>query len=265
MGLILRDVFLCCAWIINVASFKVTVPERYLLAIRGHPAVLGCEFTPDPDLSNLVVTWQRQEDARVVHSFYYQQDKLDRQSPEYHNRTSLYISELGKGNASLRMHPVGLKDAGQYLCQVSNAKGAGNALIELDYGALYSEPRFNIHVNSTAVAVQFETEGFPKPEVIWVGEHNQNLSSHLEIQDQTEDGLFYIKSSYEVQKSLVNVTLILKNQLLNQNLERLVFLSYVSDEDGDGSTAVIILSILSVILFAVVMFLLLRKQIKSYL
>lgn len=39
----------------------------------------------------------------------------------------------------------------------------------------------------------------------------------------------------------------------------------VSDEDGDGSTAVIILSILSVILFAVVMFLLLRKQIKSYL
>ncbi|XP_042593203.1 CD276 antigen-like isoform X3 [Cyprinus carpio] len=226
MGLILRDVFLCCAWIINVASFKVTVPERYLLAIRGHPAVLGCEFTPDPDLSNLVVTWQRQEDARVVHSFYYQQDKLDRQSPEYHNRTSLYISELGKGNASLRMHPVGLKDAGQYLCQVSNAKGAGNALIELDYGALYSEPRFNIHVNSTAVAVQFETEGFPKPEVIWVGEHNQNLSSHLEIQDQTEDGLFYIKSSYEVQKSLVNVTLILKNQLLNQNLERLVFLSY---------------------------------------
>ncbi|XP_042593202.1 CD276 antigen-like isoform X2 [Cyprinus carpio] len=228
MGLILRDVFLCCAWIINVASFKVTVPERYLLAIRGHPAVLGCEFTPDPDLSNLVVTWQRQEDARVVHSFYYQQDKLDRQSPEYHNRTSLYISELGKGNASLRMHPVGLKDAGQYLCQVSNAKGAGNALIELDYGALYSEPRFNIHVNSTAVAVQFETEGFPKPEVIWVGEHNQNLSSHLEIQDQTEDGLFYIKSSYEVQKSLVNVTLILKNQLLNQNLERLVFLSYAN-------------------------------------
>lgn len=39
----------------------------------------------------------------------------------------------------------------------------------------------------------------------------------------------------------------------------------VSDEDGDGSTAIIILSVLSVILFAVVMFLLLRKQIKPYL
>lgn len=39
----------------------------------------------------------------------------------------------------------------------------------------------------------------------------------------------------------------------------------LSDEDGDGSTAIIILSILTVILFAVVMFLLLRKQIKPYL
>ncbi|XP_059421472.1 CD276 antigen-like [Carassius carassius] len=262
MGLSLRDVSLCCAWIISVAPFTLNVPQRCLLAIRGRPAVLGCEFTPDPDLSSLVVTWQRQEDSQVVHSYYYQQDQLDRQSPEYHNRTSLYISELGKGNASLRMHPVGLKDAGRYLCQVSNAKGTGKALIELDYGALYSEPRFNIHVNSTAVTMQFETEGFPKPEVIWLEEHNQNLSYHLEIQDKTEDGLFYIKSSYVVQKPVVNVTLTLKNHLLNQNLQRLVFLSY--DEDGDGSTAIIILSILSVILF-VVMFVLLRKQIKTYL
>ncbi|KAK7140425.1 hypothetical protein R3I94_012896 [Phoxinus phoxinus] len=122
----------------------------------------------------MVLTWQR--DSRVVHSFYYQQDQLDRQSPEYHNRTSLFISELGKGNATLRIHSVGPKDVGQYPCLVSNAKGTGKAQIELDYGALYSEPRFNIHVNSTTVTVQFETEGFPKPEVIWLNEDGQNLN-----------------------------------------------------------------------------------------
>uniref|UniRef100_A0A671KY64 Ig-like domain-containing protein n=1 Tax=Sinocyclocheilus anshuiensis TaxID=1608454 RepID=A0A671KY64_9TELE len=197
---------------------------KCLVAIRGRPAVLGCEFTPDSDLSSLVVTWQRQEDSQVIHSFYYQQDNLDRQSPEYHNRTSLYISELGKGNASLRINPVGPKDAGWYLCQVSNAKGTGKALIELDYGgvSLYSEPRLNIHVNSTTVTVQFETEGFPKPEVIWLGENNQNLSYHLEIYNQTEDGLYYIKSSYEAQKPVVIVTFTPKNHLLNQNLQTLM-------------------------------------------
>lgn len=119
---------------ILLASFRVNVPDRFLVAIRGHPAVLGCEFTPDPDLSSLVLTWQR--DSRVVHSFYYQQDQLDRQSPEYHNRTSLFISELGKGNATLRINSVGPKDVGQYLCLVSNAKGTGKAQIELDYGGM---------------------------------------------------------------------------------------------------------------------------------
>ncbi len=123
-----------CSHCLFPASFEVTVPNKHLLAIRGRPAVLGCEFTSDPDLSNLVVTWQRQEDARVVHSFYYQQDQLDRQSSEYHNRTSLYISELHKGNASLRIEAVRPNDAGWYLCIVSNTKGTGRALMQVTYG-----------------------------------------------------------------------------------------------------------------------------------
>ncbi|XP_039528493.1 CD276 antigen-like isoform X2 [Pimephales promelas] len=213
---------LCFAWIVGAASFRVNVPDKFLVVIRGRPAVLGCEFTPDPDLSSLVLTWQR--DSRVVHSFYYQQDQLDRQSPEYHNRTSLFISEIGKGNATLRINSVGPKDVGQYLCFVSNAKGTGKAQIELDYG------------------VQFETEGFPKPEVIWLDEHGQNLNYHLELHAQTEDGLYLVKSSYEAQKPVVNITFTLKNHLLNQNLQRPVFLDYVSIEAGGRSwkTAAII-------------------------
>ncbi|XP_067277265.1 CD276 antigen-like isoform X2 [Pseudorasbora parva] len=233
---------LCLLWIIGAVSFRVNVPDRGLVAIRGCPAVLVCEFTPDPDLSSLVVTWQR--GSRVVHSFYYQQDQLDRQSPEYHNRTSLFISELGKGKASLRINSVGPKDV-----------------------ALYSEPRLNIHVNSSTVTVQFETDGFPKPEVIWLGEHGQNLSYHLELHDQTEDGLYFVKSSYKAQKPVGNVTFTLKNPLLNQNLQRPVTFSYVSNEAGDRSwkmVAIISMSI-SVILLAVLLFLRFRKPIKLYL
>ncbi|KAF4105947.1 CD276 antigen-like [Onychostoma macrolepis] len=237
---------LFCVVDVLVASFEVTVTNKHLLAIRGHPAVLGCEFTPDPDpdLSSLVVTWQRQEDARVVHSFYYQQDQLDRQSVKYHNRTSLYISELHKGNASLRIAAVRPKDAGLYLCIVSNTKGTGRALIQVTYGALYSEPRLSIHVNSSALKVQFETEGFPKPEVIWLGEHDQNLSYHLEIHGQTEDGLYFIKSICEAQKPVVNITFTLKNHLLNQNLQRPVFLGY---DENTTDHMIIILAVLSVV------------------
>ncbi|XP_051773500.1 CD276 antigen-like isoform X2 [Ctenopharyngodon idella] len=212
--------------IVSAASCMVSVPNDHLIAVRGHPAVLGCHFTPYPDLSSLVIVWQRQEDSRVVHSFYYEQNQLGHQSPEYHKRTSLYISELGKGNASLRIDGVGLKDVGWYLCKVSNIKEVGNAKIKLDYGAFYSEPRLSIHANSTTVMVQFETEGFPKPEVIWLDEHGQSLIHHLELHDQTEDGLYLVKSSYEAQKPVVNVTFTLKNHLLNQKLQRPVIFSY---------------------------------------
>lgn len=114
----------------------MNVSNKHLLALRGHSAVLGCEFTPDLDLSNLVVTWQREEDLQVVHSFYYQQDQLDRQSPEYHSRTSLFVTELHKGNASLRIAAVSRKDAGRYLCIVSNTKGTGRASMEMTYGGM---------------------------------------------------------------------------------------------------------------------------------
>ncbi|XP_016364154.1 CD276 antigen-like [Sinocyclocheilus rhinocerous] len=245
------------------ASFEVTVPNKHLLAIRGRPAVLGCEFTPDPDLSNLVVTWQRQEDARVVHSFYYQQDQLDRQSLKYHNRTSLYVSELHKGNASLRIAAVRPKDAGWYMCIVSNTKGTGRALMQVTYGALYSEPRLSIHVNSSALKVQFETEGFPKPEVIWLGEHDQNLSYHLEIHGQTEDGLYFIKSICEAQKPVINITFTLKNHLLNQNLQRPVVLSYDEDTTDHMIIVLAVLSVVCILLVIVIIWLAVQKQNKQ--
>ncbi|TRY86831.1 hypothetical protein DNTS_020547, partial [Danionella cerebrum] len=168
-------------------SFQVIIPNKHLLALRGNSAVLGCEFSPDTDITNLVVTWQREEDSQVVHSFYYERDQLDRQSREYYNRTSLYITELHRGNASIRIAPVKPKDAGRYLCI---------------------------------------TEGFPKPEVVWLGEDGQSLSHHLEVREQKDVGLFFVKSSYEAQKKGVNVTFNLKNHVLNQNLQRLVVLSY---------------------------------------
>lgn len=249
-----------------VAPFEVNAPDKHLLALRGHSAVLGCEFTPDLNLSNLVVTWQREEDSQVVHSFYYQQDQLERQSPEYHSRTSLFVTELHKGNASIRIAAVSWKDAGRYLCIVSNTKGTGRASMEVTYGALYSEPRLSIHLNSSALTVEFETEGFPKPEVIWVDEHDQTLSCPLELLKHTEDGLYLIKSRYEVKKQVVNVTFTLKNHLLNQNIHRPVIFSYDENiKSNPGTATVVVLSLVCIVLLIGVIWLTLvrRKKLGS--
>ncbi|KAI2657948.1 CD276 antigen [Labeo rohita] len=245
----------------------VSIPNNDLIAVRGHPAILGCHFTPHPDLSSLAIVWQRQEDSQVVHSFYYEQNQLDHQSPEYHNRTSLYIPEFGNGNASLRIDGVGLKDVGWYLCKVNNINGNGKGKIKLDYGAFYSEPRLSIHVNSTTVVVQFETEGFPKPEVIWLDEHGQRLIHHLELHDQTEDGLYLVRSRYEAQKPAVNVTFTLKNHLLDQSLERPVIFSYdvsvlVPGDAGGGSIAAIS-SVVCVLLVGIIIVVYMKAAARS--
>lgn len=96
----------------------------------------------------------------------------------------------------------------------------------LSFSALYSEPRLSIHINSTAFIVKFETDGFPKPEVNWLDNRGDDITHHLELIEDIKDGLYFVKSSYEAKRPMVNVTFTLKNHILNQNIERPVILTY---------------------------------------
>ncbi|XP_056106576.1 V-set domain-containing T-cell activation inhibitor 1 [Rhinichthys klamathensis goyatoka] len=227
-------------------SFSVRVPPGPVVVARGATASFSCEFEPDLNLSNLVINWQRVEDDRVVHSFYYEKDQLDRQSSDYVNRTQLNHDELAKGNASLSIANFGLKDAGKYLCTVSNGKGTGKGELQLVYAAFFSEPRLSIHLKSSDVTVQYEMESYPRPEILWQGSGGQNLTNHQEVSSASDGGLYYLKSSYVSQKSAFNVTFTLINPAAHQELQRHVILSY--DENMNSGTSVVALSILCTLL-----------------
>ncbi|XP_030628198.1 CD276 antigen [Chanos chanos] len=242
----------------SAALFKVTVPTEHVVAVHGIPTVLGCVFTrsTEPDIESLVVTWQRTEDSRVVHSFYYGRDQLERQSSDYHNRTGLFASELANGNASLMIRMVSPEDVGKYLCTVSSAKGTDKAQLQLDYGAFYSEPRLSIAVNNTSVTLQYETEGFPEPEVRWLGEMGQNLSHRTELTPlMNRSGLFSLRSRFEGPAPQLNVTFILTNHLLKQVLKRPVYYDNGGDIAHNGSNGIIItLSLVCVALSLIILF-----------
>ncbi|XP_062851503.1 V-set domain-containing T-cell activation inhibitor 1 [Trichomycterus rosablanca] len=212
--------------------FRVMVPANHLVAVRGHHVILGCEFSPDLgphyNLSNLVVTWQRQEDNDVVHSYYYEKDQLEHQSPRYRGRTALFVNKLARGNASLHLEQVALSDEGRYLCTVSTDMGTEKAELRLDYGAFYNDLRLSINVKSPDILVQYEAKGFPAPEVMWIGEHGENISNHTQtsLQIDQEDGLYLFKSSYVAPSNPLNFTFVLQNKLLHQHLEMPVSYSY---------------------------------------
>ncbi|XP_035286557.1 CD276 antigen-like isoform X2 [Anguilla anguilla] len=213
----------------SLAAFEVSVPQQRVLAVRGRPVVLGCSYAPSlgNSLEDLVVTWQTAEDNLVLHSFYFGRDQLDKQNARYQNRTSMFRPLLGAGNASLRLDRVGPQDSGRYLCSVDSLLGNGKAEVQLEYAAFYTEPRLNIQVHPSNISLQYQSEGYPAPQVQWADSTGRNLTAREELSGPGEDGLLSLRTSVTLKDPGpgVNLSFTLRNAALGQVLERSVCLS----------------------------------------
>ncbi|XP_031442173.1 CD276 antigen-like [Clupea harengus] len=224
-------VFYLYRW--NGAAFEVRVPEKQVVAVHRSPAILGCTFTPPPTLQDTVVTWQTVADQRVLHSFYYGTDQLDRQSPEYKNRTSLYHKQLLSGNASLRLEGAGPRDTGKYLCSVSTSQGTDKAELQLSYAAFFTEPQLSILAHDSTYTLQYESEGYPEPEVRWTDALGKNLTHSTQVLQSDENPNLLKLLTYVVADTVKNLswTLIVVNHPLGQVIERPVRLFYDDQRD----------------------------------
>ncbi|XP_066573430.1 CD276 antigen homolog isoform X2 [Amia ocellicauda] len=213
------------------AEFEVRVPSTPQVAVYGRYVVLDCSFTVDGSLNlmKIVVTWQRGNE--VVHSFYYGNDQLDRQSPRYTNRTSLYLSQLEKGNASLKLEGVRPEDAGDYTCSISTLLGSQKRTFPLMFAAFYSEPHLEIKVSPQDVEFSLASQGYPDCTVQWRNGKGEDISMHaLTRNQQNADGLYSVSSSLAIKRRTNStITFVLKNEALNQEITR--ELSLIPDED----------------------------------
>lgn len=99
---------------------EVQVPEQPVVALHGRDAILNCSFShASPiNLSDLSVFWQLTDTMRSVHGYSGGRDQLADQVESFANRTSLFHSQLGLGNASLLLRRVVVADEGSYTCFV---------------------------------------------------------------------------------------------------------------------------------------------------
>ncbi|XP_058868225.1 myelin-oligodendrocyte glycoprotein-like isoform X2 [Acipenser ruthenus] len=100
---------------------------------EGQDCILSCSFnyTAVRWDEKSRVTWRQAETHDIVHRYYNNTDQLADQLPQYVNRTSLFDSELQRGNASLLLRRVGERDAGNYTCSVYTPGGSESSLIEV--------------------------------------------------------------------------------------------------------------------------------------
>ncbi|MGH0125550.1 UNVERIFIED_CONTAM: hypothetical protein FKN15_043018 [Acipenser sinensis] len=111
----------------TAAPAHVTVPIS-VNCTEGQDCILSCTFnyTAGGWDEKSSVTWRQAETLFTVHRYYNNRDQLADQSPQYVNRTSLFDSELQRGNASLLLRRVREEDAGEYKCSVNASPQLGS-------------------------------------------------------------------------------------------------------------------------------------------
>ncbi|KAF6718249.1 HERV-H LTR-associating protein 2 [Oryzias melastigma] len=80
----------------------------------GQSCMLPCSFPAGDDT---VIHWiQLTPNTARVHSYYENKNQLGQQDPKFKGRTSLFLEEISRGNASLQLTGVMVQDEGTYLC-----------------------------------------------------------------------------------------------------------------------------------------------------
>ncbi|OCT93558.1 hypothetical protein XELAEV_18011236mg [Xenopus laevis] len=97
--------------------------------------ILKCTFTPDPSQDN-DIKWEKVGMSGLVHKYQKGNNELTDQNPAFRGRTSLFLSQVMVGNASLKLSRVQLSDTGTYRCIISNSKGNGMDSLTLNVGEL---------------------------------------------------------------------------------------------------------------------------------
>ncbi|XP_030628200.1 CD276 antigen-like [Chanos chanos] len=214
------------------AEFEITVPNAPQIALHGQSIILSCSFSVGNSwqLSSSVMTWQR--GLEVIHSFYHSQDQLDRQSPHFANRTSLFISEISKGNASLKLDHITPEDAGIYTCSVSTQMGSQKKSFPLKIAAYYPEPRLRFSISAHGLDVFMSSEGgYPSPTLLWVTESAEDIANHTEthLTQDSNTKLYNVNSTLTLTGiTNVSVTLILRNTELHQEIRRELDMNLIS-------------------------------------
>ncbi|XP_058868352.1 CD276 antigen-like [Acipenser ruthenus] len=117
---------------VSSASEFVTVPSS-VKCTEGQDCILSCSFdyTAGGWDEKSGVIWRQAETLFTVHRYYNNREQLADQFPQYVSRTSLFDSELQRGNASLLLRRVRQEDAGKYTCSVKGTRRFGSGLTEV--------------------------------------------------------------------------------------------------------------------------------------
>uniref|UniRef100_A0A3B3TMY8 Ig-like domain-containing protein n=1 Tax=Poecilia latipinna TaxID=48699 RepID=A0A3B3TMY8_9TELE len=153
------------------------------------PTDLDPFVSSDPGSVLVQLYLQMQRFPVSVHSFYSNQDQLGHQDQNFRGRTSLFLDQVSRGNASLLLRDVQLQDEGRYNCYISTTEGYKETL--------EFAPVSDIRIHQDGNRITCSSEGiYPQPELTWSTEPPSNMAlQNRTTVHQTEEKLYDISSS----------------------------------------------------------------------
>ncbi|XP_007902453.1 CD276 antigen-like [Callorhinchus milii] len=250
--------FVVLGQILVTVGLEVRVSKMPQTIIRGETALLQCAFnvTGDEPLDHITIQWLHMGSNALVHSYYYGSDQLKLQSAQYSGRTSLFPDQFKHGNISLKLQGVRPSDAGQYKCHVSTLMESDEGTLSVQFAAYYTEPNLMIRHNPPSIILSFESEGYPKADVLWYsGEEKLEPVLSETVYQQTTDNLYLLKSIMARNNTSLSekYTFVLRNDAVKQTILRPVHLlgiAYPLQNQEASSLYVVIMAVSLIALVA---------------
>ncbi|XP_073442359.1 HERV-H LTR-associating protein 2 isoform X2 [Dendrobates tinctorius] len=154
-----------------------TVIHGAILGEQNKDVILPCSFKPVEDV---VIHWTTR-DKKNVHSYFRTTDQLKNQDKGYVGRTSLFMDEISKGNASLKIINLRKSDENTYKCYVGTKADAKEEEISLQViGAILGEQNRDV-----ILLCSFK----PGENVVihWTTRDQKNVHSYFRSTDQLEN------------------------------------------------------------------------------
>nr|XP_015216980.1 PREDICTED: CD276 antigen-like [Lepisosteus oculatus] len=247
-------VFLCCITLI------LSTDKDCIVGIIGQSTLLPCVYkngNQDMLLSDIGIEWRA--DSVVVYSFVYGKEIREVQGKDYANRTHLFTEVLKKGNFSLRLEDIKVKDIQYYKC-IFNRKGFGSSepldQVCLTVAAHYTDPV--VQRDAEGGEAQFNCssgQGFPEPTVHWLinGERPPVDTVRSTVTQEPDTKLFSVRSlltANVTQEIIVSCTI--ENHRLKENkTSAVIYYSIQKDTNTGTNTAQVVGGIVGGFLIAV--------------
>ncbi|KAM3590242.1 uncharacterized protein V6R79_006423 [Siganus canaliculatus] len=185
---ILTAVFLSS--VCSVGGLSEQSPVSRTVALEGQTALLPCTFT-FTNIEHLTIEWTKNDEKDLspnyVFTFRSSHEDYHMKNLKFQHRTHLFMDEVSKGNASLRISDVSLSDTGKYKCKIIQDSGQNEREVELFVGSA-SEPKFlEFSIEADGVSLRCEAScWFPEPQMTFLDEQGKVINTEKSMTEQRE-------------------------------------------------------------------------------